>query len=64
MLEPSPGQSFKSEHMDRHCDTLMNRRSPRYTRGRYKNTSEWRKEAGEGERKGEGAGWADRDKAE
>lgn len=33
MLAPSPGQSFKSGHMDRHRDTLMNRRSPCNTRG-------------------------------
>lgn len=64
MLAPSPGQSFKSGHMDRRHDTLMNRWSPGYIQGRYKNTSEWRKEAGEGESKGEGAAWADRDKVE
>lgn len=57
MLAPLSGQSFKSGHMDRRRDTLMNRRSPRYT-------SERRKEAGEGEGKGKGAGWADRDKVE
>lgn len=50
--------------MDRYRDTLMNRRSRRDTRGRYKNTPDWRKEAGEGENKGKGAGWADRDKVE